>query len=121
MLKAFPRIYLVLFVFAALLAASALLLNSRSTPSKQSAGEAQTRHADAAFRDGLFLGKLHAESGRPSHLSVGRWNTAKDRAAFTAGYRQSYQDVEARAHKVLIPEKPVSPNATSLAAYGVAF
>jgi hypothetical protein len=43
---------------------------------------------DAAYRDGLFLGKLNRE-GRPHMLApVGRWSTETDRASFVQGYRQ---------------------------------
>jgi hypothetical protein len=48
---------------------------------------------DGAFCDGLYLGKLDAESGRKPHLSIGRWNTARDRASFVAGYQQGYRQV----------------------------
>ena len=31
--------------------------------------------ADGAFRDGVYLGKLAAESGQPMHTAIGRWST----------------------------------------------
>ena len=37
-------------------------------------GRAVNNPADAAFRDGLFHGRLDAERGRKQHLSSGRWN-----------------------------------------------
>ncbi|MGA7919015.1 MAG: hypothetical protein WCA38_05035 [Candidatus Acidiferrales bacterium] len=45
---------------------------------------------NAAFRDGLFQGKLAASHVEEEHWSVGRWNAPADRAAFVAGYRQGY-------------------------------
>jgi hypothetical protein len=47
---------------------------------------------NAAFRDGLFQGKLAASRGEEEHLSVGRWNAPEDRAAFAAGYRHGYPE-----------------------------
>jgi hypothetical protein len=49
-----------------------------------------TIHADAAFRDGVYLGKLDAETGRRPHLTSGRWSSSLDRASFIAGYQSTY-------------------------------
>ena len=51
---------------------------------------------DAAFRDGLYLGRLAAESGREPHVAVGRWSRAEDRSSFTAGYQRGYSEFLAR-------------------------
>src|SRR5258706_1638875 len=48
--------------------------------------------ADGAFRDGVYLGKLAAESGQRMHTAIGRWSTEQDRSMFTAGYRRGYSD-----------------------------
>jgi hypothetical protein len=48
---------------------------------------------DAAFRDGLFLGRLDAEQGRKPQLSTGRWSTDSDRRLFVSGYVQAYGEV----------------------------
>jgi hypothetical protein len=45
---------------------------------------------DGAYRDGLYVGKLAAESGRRSRPPVGRWSGEKDRASFLAGYQRTY-------------------------------
>jgi hypothetical protein len=45
---------------------------------------------DAAYRDGLYLGKLAHEAKRQVHPPIGRWSTEKDRASFTAGYREGF-------------------------------
>jgi hypothetical protein len=47
---------------------------------------------DGAFRDGLYLGRLAAQSGREHHISVGRWATTQDRSSFSAGYEQGYSE-----------------------------
>ena len=46
---------------------------------------------NAAFRDGLYLGKLTAEQGGGPHISRGRWSCEADRAAFTQGYQEGFQ------------------------------
>jgi hypothetical protein len=48
---------------------------------------------DAAFRDGLFLGRLDAEQGRKPQLSAGRWSTDSDRRLFVSGYVQAYGEM----------------------------
>ena len=45
---------------------------------------------DAAYRDGLYLGKLAHEAKRQVHPPIGRWSTEKDRASFAAGYREGF-------------------------------
>lgn len=49
------------------------------------------RANNAAFRDGLYLGKLTAEEGGAAHISRGRWSNDADRAAFTQGYQEGFQ------------------------------
>jgi hypothetical protein len=46
----------------------------------------------AAFRDGLYLGKLDSEHGNTPHVAVGRWSRANDRVSFAEGYTQAYGD-----------------------------
>jgi hypothetical protein len=48
---------------------------------------------NAAFRDGLFLARLDAESGRKPHLLSGRWSTDADRRLFVAAYMQAYREL----------------------------
>ena len=50
---------------------------------------------NAAYRDGLYLGKLEAEHGSQPQPATARWARAEDRASFTAGYEQSYKAVAA--------------------------
>jgi hypothetical protein len=51
---------------------------------------------DAAYRDGLYLGKLAHEAKRQTHPPIGRWSTEKDRASFTAGYQQGFGEEPSR-------------------------
>ncbi len=48
---------------------------------------------DAAFRDGLFLGRQDAEHGRKPHLSTGRWSADADRRLFVSAYLQAYGEM----------------------------
>jgi len=63
--------------------------------SAQAGGAARTdiHAADAAFRDGLFLGRLAASTGEFRHVCVGRWASSGDRDLFRAGYEAGYQQV----------------------------
>ncbi len=45
---------------------------------------------DAAYRDGLFFGRLDAEAGRRPYLAIARWNQESDRNLFRAGYHAGY-------------------------------
>lgn len=47
---------------------------------------------NGAYRDGLYVGRLAAESGRPERPLIGRWSAASDRASFLAGYQRGYRD-----------------------------
>jgi hypothetical protein len=46
----------------------------------------------AAYRDGLYLGKLDSQRGSARHVAIGRWSGASDRVSFAKGYDQAYQD-----------------------------
>ncbi len=48
--------------------------------------------SDAAFRDGLYVGKLAAEAGRPLHAPAGRWSKEADRASFVTGFQRGYNE-----------------------------
>jgi len=64
--------------------------------SRNPASEAQLA-TDGAFRDGLYVGRLAAEGGRPMRPHIGRWASEKDRASFVSGYRRGYEEVVSRA------------------------
>lgn len=60
-------------------------------PGSQSGRTPESQRAlDGAYRDGLYIGKLAAESGRRSRAPIGRWSSEKDRASFRAGYENTY-------------------------------
>jgi len=80
---------------AACLGTTAMLANSKHTNNPTSSVNARLE-ADGAFRDGLYLGKLAAESGQPLNPAVGRWSTDQDRATFSTGYQRGYNAVLAR-------------------------
>ena len=57
---------------------------------------------DGAYRDGLYVGQLAANSGRQGRAPIGRWSSEGDRASFRAGYEHAYnarisQPVSAKA------------------------
>jgi len=47
----------------------------------------------AAYRDGLYVGKLAAQRGEQRLAPVGRWVTQIDRDAFLAGYSQANAEI----------------------------
>jgi hypothetical protein len=55
---------------------------------------------DAAYRDGLFVGRLHAEAGKAPLTTTSRWSTNPDRASFMTAYNQSYQLSSKTARRV---------------------
>jgi hypothetical protein len=81
----------------AILGATAMLAVSTNSAKPSANAEARIA-ADGAFRDGLYLGKLSAESGQPLRPTVGRWSTDQDRAMFAAGYHRGYSESVASAH-----------------------
>lgn len=62
----------------------------RSETGMQSIGNADLA-TNAAFRDGLYLGKLAREHGTTYHTATTRWARVADRASFAAGYEQGYR------------------------------
>lgn len=68
------------------------LLGRASLPRQTNTVNA-VEETDAAYCDGLFLGKLDGQQGRSSRPSIGRWNTEKDRSSFRAGYEKGYKEV----------------------------
>ncbi|HZQ68994.1 MAG TPA: hypothetical protein VFA68_10795 [Terriglobales bacterium] len=83
-----------LFLFALAFALSAGAATSVFTAS---GGHARLNPAaqqnGAAFRDGMYLGKLDAESGRNPHFIASRWTSQEDRSAFLQGYEAVYGKV----------------------------
>jgi hypothetical protein len=50
--------------------------------------------AVAAYRDGLYMGKLDSKNGDDPHVAVARWSQPAHRAAFTEGYNQGFKSGE---------------------------
>jgi hypothetical protein len=46
--------------------------------------------SDAAYRDGIFMGRLQAKEGRTARVMTSRWAAEKDRTSFAAGYSEAY-------------------------------
>jgi hypothetical protein len=46
----------------------------------------------AAFRDGLFQGKLAVQRGAAKNQATSRWNTEANRAAYATGYERGYDE-----------------------------
>ncbi len=76
---------------AVFLGTTAMLDNSQPSHKLSASAEARLQ-GDGAFPDGLYLGKLAAESGQPQQPAVARYSTEQDRARFTAGYRRGHND-----------------------------
>jgi hypothetical protein len=62
----------------------------------QASDSSTVQNNSAPFRDGLWLGGVAARHGDPFHVSVSRWNSKEDRAAFVIGYRQGYAHEQAK-------------------------
>lgn len=75
--------YLVAMVF---LGTGAMLFQHDGSAHSSQSIEVQMA-SDAAFRDGVYLGKLARNTKNSTHPPVGRWSTEKDRASFVEGYR----------------------------------
>jgi hypothetical protein len=89
------KLSLCLTVLALFVGAAAMLPNDRQRrlPAIE---KGASPDASAAFRDGLYLGKLAAKRGAPMRLASGRWSTLGDRALFALGYEQGYHESVAR-------------------------
>lgn len=96
--------YWVVIVGASLTFATHAVLEARSmkeTPEtsvkQQAAATSQSRATDpllsAAYRDGLYVGKLAAQRGEQRLAPVGRWSAQNDREAFLAGYQQANAEI----------------------------
>lgn len=71
---------------------SAAMLVSHDMTLQNKTAAAIELNNDAAYRDGLYLGKLAQAENRTMRPPVGRWSTEKDRASFAAGFQQGLAD-----------------------------
>jgi hypothetical protein len=74
---------------------SAMLVQRDVTLHQEQIADVQLAN-DAAFRDGLYLGRLAHAANRQTLPPIGRWSTEKDRASFTAGYKQGFAEESSR-------------------------
>ena len=79
------------FALAVSLGTTAVLANNGPAAQQRQRADAQ-RATDGAFRDGLYVGRLAAESRQPLRPQIGRWSSDQDRSSFVAGYRRGYDD-----------------------------
>ena len=77
------------------LGTSAMLVQRDATLRQRQSVDRQLTN-DAAFRDGVYLGELARAAHRRMRPQIGRWSTEKDRASFTAGYRQGFGEESTR-------------------------
>ena len=77
------------------LGTSAMLVR-RDAPARQRQSVDRQLASDGAFRDGVYLGELARAAHRQMRAPLGRWSTEKDRASFTAGYRQGFSEEATR-------------------------
>ena len=85
------RVFVVVLSIVICAGASTVISNATSDLMRQTEAK---RAADAAYRDGLFLGQLDAARGRTRHVCIGRWSEASDRDSFAAGYEAGYSKTE---------------------------
>ena len=74
---------------------SAMLVQRDATMRQRESVDRQLAN-DAAFRDGVYLGKLARAANRRMRPPIARWSTEKDRAIFAAGYRQGFGEESPR-------------------------
>lgn len=74
---------------------SAMFVVSHDMTLQNKTAEMQLNN-DAAYRDGLYLGKLAQAANHPMRPPVGRWATEKDRASFAAGFQQGLGEIASR-------------------------
>ena len=75
--------------------ASAMVVVSRDMTLQNKTAEIQLNN-DAAYRDGLYLGKLAQAADHQMRPPVGRWATEKDRASFAAGFQHGLDEIASR-------------------------
>lgn len=98
------RLSLYVFMTAVALGIGVSLLTGAVSSGTHSAAGKMRGAANAAFRDGLYLGKLDASQGNRPHLGSGRWSNDADRRSYIAGYQSGYnQALQSGAAKVSNP------------------
>ena len=83
------KIFTLALVVAVAYATTAMFANNRLAVPQHPSADAPMAN-DGAFRDGIYVGRLAAEAGRPKQPQIGRWSSAADRASFVSGYQRGY-------------------------------
>ena len=86
-------------VATALLVISAFTMMFRTGQGVKASSITSESANNAAYRDGLQLGKLAAGRGNKPPAPMGRWTRTEDRASFAAGYDQGYNAALAQQTK----------------------
>ena len=82
-----------LFFGAATLLVFAMAFHSRPNQSQLAKPNAPISfNLEGAYRDGLYVGRLHRQQGLPSRPATGRWSRDADRQLFENGYRRGYTE-----------------------------
>jgi hypothetical protein len=72
--------------------AAGLVVNAGTSGNDDASARAALHAGDAAFRDGMFHGRLQAQRGENPHFDTGRWSRDSDRQSFVAGYQDGYME-----------------------------
>jgi hypothetical protein len=86
------RFFLSALVIVLCLGATGMLSMGNPAHSPQDASRLANLATNAAFRDGLYQGKLAAQRGDAPHVAIGRWASEADRATFSDGYQLGYRE-----------------------------
>lgn len=86
------KLSLYVFAMALALGIAASFLTGAVTSGTQTAAAQVNSATNAAFRDGLYLGKLDAGRGNRPHLGSGRWNQDADRRNYIEGYVRGFNE-----------------------------
>jgi hypothetical protein len=83
-------LYYALVITSALIATAASSRGFATHFRQIQLADTSSRATDGAYRDGLYIGRLHRVQGRKEHVTWGRWNNDADRLSFIAGYEIGY-------------------------------
>ncbi len=86
------RLFVFVLVFAFCLGTAAMLRSLTRQGTSVTTNRSTGDTTSGPFRDGLYLGELAAARGSAPHIAFGRWAADKDRASFTKGYQQGYDE-----------------------------
>jgi hypothetical protein len=85
--KTFPLLLVTILLTGA---AAAVVFTKGETAVR---ADTESLMVNAAYRDGLYQGKMDAKENQPPHLTSGRWSADADRGSYIAGYRSGYEQI----------------------------